>query len=365
MGTRPEAIKLTPLYLELKEQGFDVMLLSTGQHSTMLDQALNFFQIKPDIFLVIERKTHSLSELTSQLFLKLDEVMINERPDLVIVQGDTTSAFVGAMCAFYNKILLAHVEAGLRTHDKSIPFPEEVNRTIIGDVADFHFAPTKQAAMNLTSLKMENIFVTGNTIVDALLLGKSQIEKNVKHYNSKFSGIVNENQRNILITGHRRESFGAGFEQICNAINEIATNYNNYNFIYPVHLNSQVREVVKSRLGNTANIYLLDPLDYDDLLFVMSNCTLILTDSGGIQEEAPSFNIPVIIMRDNTERQEGIESGCAILAGVKKESIMSTFKALMSDKDLYNKMVNSSNPYGNGTASIQIVSIIRNQILRS
>lgn len=362
MGTRPEAIKLIPLYLELKNNDFNVQLVSTGQHKEMINQVLDFFHVKLDATLHIERLTNSLSELTGQLFIEIEKIIIKGKPQLVIVQGDTTSAFVGSMCAFYNKIPVAHIEAGLRTNNKYSPFPEEINRSIISEIADFHFAPTDRNATNLLLLKRNNVFVTGNTVIDALHLAKPIIERDFDKYQSRFEGVLNKSKMNILITGHRRESFGQGFQQICEAIRDLSKEYNEYNFIYPVHLNPQVKDVVHHYLENISNVILLEPLPYDDLLFIMSNSKLILTDSGGIQEEAPSFNIPIIVMRSETERQEGIEAKCSVLAGTQKESIMTSFHTIMRNTEVYEKMANAINPYGDGTASRQIVEILKDKI---
>lgn len=361
IGTRPEAIKLIPLYLELKKSNYNVQLVCTGQHIDMINQVLDFFDIKLDISLSIKRITHSLSELTSQLFLEMEKVLILNRPDLVIVQGDTTSAFVGGMCAFYNRIPVAHVEAGLRTNNKYSPFPEEINRTLISEIADFHFAPTEKSANNLRLLYKENVFLTGNTVIDAVHLAQDMLKKKSEVYKDKYSEILKTGAKNILITSHRRENLGQGLVDICEAIKELTKQFGDYNFIYPVHLNPKVKVVVHSYLKNISNVHLLDPLSYDELLFVMSNSKVILTDSGGIQEEAPSFNIPVIVMRDETERQEGIEAKCAVLAGTNKKSIVDAFSSIMNNPNLYEKMAKATNPYGDGTASKQIVKIIRDQ----
>ncbi len=362
IGTRPEAIKLIPLYMELKDSNFNVQLVSTGQHLDMINQVLDFFNVKLDITLSITRVTNSLSELTGQLFIEIENVLKKTKPDLVIVQGDTTSAFVGSMCAFYNKIPVAHIEAGLRTNNKYSPFPEEINRTIISEIADFHFAPTNRNATNLLSLNKNNVFVTGNTVIDALHMAEPVLKNNAEKYHARFADVVKTSKMNVLITGHRRESFGHGFQQICEAIRDLSKEYSDYNFIYPVHLNPQVKDIVHQYLENISNVYLLEPLAYDDLLFIMSNSKLILTDSGGIQEEAPSFNIPLLVMRNETERQEGIDANCSVLAGTQKESIMTSFHTIMRNTEIYEKMASATNPYGDGTASKQIVEILIDEI---
>jgi len=362
MGTRPEAIKLIPLYLELKRNDFKVELVSTGQHLDMIKQVLDFFNVTLDSTIKITRLTNSLAELTAQLFIEIENLLVNNRPDLVIVQGDTTSAYVGSMCAFYNKIPVAHIEAGLRTNNKYSPFPEEINRTIISEIADFHFAPTSKNASNLLSLNKQNVFVTGNTVIDALQLAKPVLAIKAEKYQAKFADVVKGAKMNILITGHRRESFGHGFQEICEAIRDLSKEYSDYNFIYPVHLNPQVKEIVHQYLENISNVYLIEPLAYDDLLFIMSNSKLILTDSGGIQEEAPSFNIPLVVMRNETERQEGIDANCSVLAGTQKESIVASFHSIMRNTEVYNKMATAKNPYGDGTASKQIVEILKNKL---
>jgi len=357
VGTRPEAIKLAPLCIALREDDFEVTVVGTGQHTEMIAGILEFFGVRIDITLDITRKTGSLSELSSELLMQIEKVLLEVRPSMVLVQGDTTSAYIGALCAFYLKIPVGHVEAGLRTDEKYSPFPEEINRRLISEITDLHFAPTQTAAKNLEP--KQHVFVTGNTVIDALLLAKKTIAESAQVYQEKYRSVLNPGNRNVLITGHRRESIGEGFRNIFQAINELAHEFSHYNFVYPVHLNPNVREAVSQYLEDRSNIFLLDPIPYDHLLFCLSRSYLVLTDSGGIQEEAPSFNIPVIVMRNHTERMEGVEANCAILAGTQKQAIVETFRQLMHDQELYERMQRAENPYGDGNTSNRIVKAIK------
>ncbi|WP_297213181.1 MULTISPECIES: non-hydrolyzing UDP-N-acetylglucosamine 2-epimerase [Thermodesulfovibrio] len=365
-GTRPEAIKMAPLHRELKKypKDFDVKVCVTAQHRQMLDQVLNFFDIKPDYDLNLMRDNQSLFNITSESILELEKVYDDFNPHIVLVQGDTTTSFTGALSAYYKKIKVAHIEAGLRSGNKYSPFPEEINRVLVGHIADYHFAPTEKAKQNLYNEGIrEYVWVVGNTVIDALFLGLEILEEN-EDLRSKielfFNGIFEfHREKIILVTGHRRESFGEGFENICYALKEIAEIYPELKIIYPVHLNPNVREPVNKILNGIRNIFLLEPLEYPYLIWLMSKCFLILTDSGGIQEEAPSLGKPVLVMREVTERVEGIEAGTARLVGTKKENIVKAVQTLIENPYEYQKMTKAINPYGDGLASKRIVEIIR------
>ncbi|CUS76587.1 UDP-N-Acetylglucosamine 2-epimerase [Candidatus Kryptonium thompsonii] len=313
------------------------------------------------------KNNQSLFDITTGVLRGLEKVLKDYKPDLVFVQGDTTSAFVGALSAFYMKIKVAHLEAGLRSYNKYAPFPEEINRVLIGHLADYHFAPTIKAKENLQKEGVkENVWVVGNTVIDALFWGLEIIEKNInlkKEIESFFERFLDSNEdKVILVTGHRRESFGEGFENICKALKEIAIQFPEIKIIYPVHLNPNVREPVNRILNGIANIYLIEPLEYPYLIWLMSKSYLVLTDSGGIQEEAPSLGKPVLVMRDVTERIEGIEAGTAKLVGTKKETIFKAVQSLIENQSEYQKMSKAVNPYGDGLASKRIVDIIRDNI---
>ncbi|WP_309297835.1 non-hydrolyzing UDP-N-acetylglucosamine 2-epimerase [Thermodesulfovibrio yellowstonii] len=364
-GTRPEAIKMSPLYWEFKKypEDFDVKVCVTAQHRQMLDQVLNFFAIKPDYDLNLMRDNQSLFNITSDSIIELEKVYNDFNPDLVLVQGDTTTSFTGALSAYYKKIKVAHIEAGLRSGNKYSPFPEEINRVLVGHIADYHFAPTEKAKQNLYNEGIrENVWVVGNTVIDALFLGLRILEEN-EELRSKIELYFDEmfdfqREKIILVTGHRRESFGEGFENICNALKEIAESYPELKIIYPVHLNPNVREPVNRILNGIRNILLVEPLEYPYLIWLMSKSFLVLTDSGGIQEEAPSLGKPVLVMREVTERVEGIEAGTAKLVGTKKQNIIDAVKSLMENASEYQKMSKAINPYGDGLASKRIVEIL-------
>jgi UDP-N-acetylglucosamine 2-epimerase (non-hydrolysing) len=369
-GTRPEAIKIAPLYWEFKKypEVFEVKVCVTAQHRHMLDQVLNFFNIKPDFDLNLMKENQSLYDITSDSIKSLEGVLDKSTPNIVFVQGDTTTAFTGALAAFYKKIKVAHIEAGLRSGNKYSPFPEEVNRILVGHIADYHFAPTEKARENLYKEGIrENVWVVGNTVIDALFLGLEIIKKNNElkdKIESYFKNICDiNNEKVILVTGHRRESFGKGFENICNALKEIACLYPDIKIIYPVHLNPNVRKPVNGILKDLANVYLIEPLDYPYIIWLMSKCYLVLTDSGGIQEEAPSLGKPVLVMRDITERIEGIQAGTAKLVGTSKENILKEVSNLLENSKEYEKMAMSVNPYGDGQTSKKIVSIFNSKIV--
>ncbi len=370
-GTRPEVIKLAPVINELKveSQNFQVKVCVTAQHREMLDQLLNVFEIDPDYDLNIMKQNQSLFDITVSGLRELERILTEEKPDIILVQGDTTTTFVTSLAAYYLKIKIGHIEAGLRTQDKFNPFPEEMNRRLTDCLADLYFTPTEQARRNLIKEGVEKnkIFVTGNTIIDALLMiVKSQRDEKVrKGFEQKFLndyGITFDNRKLILTTGHRRESFGKDFESICRGLIKIAQSNHNVHIIYPVHLNPEVQKTVRKLLSNVNNIRLIEPLDYSSFVWLMSQAYLILTDSGGIQEEAPSLGKPVLVMRKTTERTEGIEEGTAKLVGIDGENIFSETIRLLEDKNLYRFMAKKVNPYGDGKASKRIVSVIRGLI---
>ena len=365
LGTRPEAIKLAPLikYYERYPYSYELKICVTGQHREMLDHVLKLFQITPDFDLNVMTPNQSLATLTAKILLDLQETFQCYRPDIVFVQGDTTTAFIGSLISFYEKIEIAHIEAGLRSNSKFAPFPEEINRTIIGHIADYHFAPTQKAAHNLYNEGIQqNVWVVGNTVIDALLWVRDQIKKDHDIYEKlKFffrKILINETSRLILVTGHRRESFGEPFKNICYALLEIVKQYKDVEIIYPVHLNPNVQNPVNNILKNHPRIHLTGPLDYLHLVWLMDRSYLVLTDSGGIQEEAPSLGKPVLVMRDVTERKEGIEAGTAKLVGTDKDQIVSTTLHLLENDSAYQQMANAVNPYGDGQSSKRIYKIL-------
>lgn len=357
-GTRPEAIKLAPVIEEFGNfrNKFSIKVCVTAQHREMLDQVLTFFQIHADYDLNLMRANQSLTDVIGRCLKKLSDIVDDFTPDLIIVQGDTLSTFLGALVGYFRRIKIAHIEAGLRSGDKFSPFPEEINRILTSHIADYHFAPTEQARKNLFKEGIrKNVFVVGNTIIDALLKSISIINKgDQKNFESYFSSI-DLTGKIILVTAHRRESLGKPFENICNAIKEIALKNPEVNIVFPVHLNPNVRKPVFEILKYTGNVHLFEPLDYPHLIWLMNKSYLILTDSGGIQEEAPSLNKPVLVMRDRTERMEGIKSNIAKLVGTSKKKIVNSTEKLLDDTNLYLSMSKSANPYGDGQASKRIV----------
>jgi len=364
-GTRPEAIKMAPLVKAFQcNDNFETIVCVTAQHREMLDQVLYFFDIVPDYDLDLMKKNQTLTDVTCNVLKGLEPILENEQPDLLFVQGDTTTVVSGALAAFYKKIKVAHLEAGLRTGDKFSPWPEEINRRLTGQLADYHFAPTQRPVDNLRTENIEeNVFNVGNTVIDALFLGLELIQKNgEEHYSSFFEGI-DFSKRVILITGHRRESFGKPFENMCRAIKDLSVKNQDVEFVYPVHLNPNVRKTVNEFLGDQDNIHLIEPLDYPLLIWLMNKSYLVLTDSGGIQEEAPSLGKPVLVMREVTERQEGIEAGTAKLVGTNYEKIIYEVNKLLYDDSYYSFMANAVNPYGDGTTSEKIVKIISEVLL--
>jgi len=361
-GTRPEAIKLAPVVHELGR--FPEFIRSrvcvTAQHREMLDQVLMLFNVKVHHDLNIMQKGQSLEDVTSRVLLGMKRVLEEERPDVVIVQGDTTTTFATALASYYAGVLVAHVEAGLRTWNKRSPFPEEVSRVLTTHLTDLHFPPTKQAEKNLLAegVDARRITVTGNTVIDALLYVKDRIRVGEMRYNRYF-GKVNLEKRILLVTGHRRENFGIGFKNICSAIRQIALKEKDLQIIYPVHLNPNVQKPVQQILAGLPNVHLLKPLEYEPFVYLMNKCHLILTDSGGVQEEAPSLGKPVLVMRDHTERPEAVEAGTVRLVGTDRRKIISEVERLLHDKRLYQTMSRAHNPYGDGKASGRIVRAIR------
>lgn len=357
-GTRPDAIKMLPLALELrKHEEFDVKICATAQHREMLDQVLNIFNVKPDFDLNIMSENQTLEGISGKILVELKKVL-NENPqDLVLVHGDTTTGVMSALEAFYNKIPVGHVEAGLRSYDIYSPFPEEMNRKIIGTIATYHFAPTDKNVQNLIDdgVKSKNIIKTGNTVIDVL---DYTIEKNYKFETDILNTIDFVNNRVILLTAHRRENLGEPLNNICDAMNEITNKYHDVKIIYPVHLNPKVREVVFNKLSNNENIYLIDPLDVKELHNLMNKCYFVATDSGGIQEEAPALGRPVLVLRTETERPEAVEAGTVELIGVEKENIIKNVRELLDNKEKYDKMSKAVNPYGDGNASKYIAKYL-------
>ena len=360
-GTRPEAIKMIPIYKKLKESNiFNVELCITAQHREMLDSVMSFFNVKANYDLDIMQANQTLEILTSRLLLKISDVLDISKPDLVLVHGDTSTSFVASLSAFYKKIDIGHIEAGLRTHDIYSPFPEEINRQLTSRMTKYHFTPTLRAKENLIqeNIKTENIFVVGNSVIDALLLTVKKIKDKkleseiIENIDYKFS-----NRKIVLITGHRRENFGDGFLNICNSIKNLALIYKDVDFLYPVHLNPNVQKPVNNILKNVDNIYLLNPLDYVDFVYMMNKSYIILTDSGGIQEEAPSLGKPVLVMRDNTERPEALESGTVKLVGT--TNIEKEVSLLLDDENEYSKYKTIKNPYGEGNTSKEILEILK------
>ena len=366
-GTRPEAIKLAPIIKALKDRPdqFNSLVCVTAQHREMLDQVLHLFAIQPDHDLNIMKPKQDLYGLTSEILLKLKDLLKEVSPDLILVQGDTTTTFVASLAAFYQKIRIGHIEAGLRTYEKYRPFPEEINRHLTSVVADYHFVPTRKAKSNLLKEGMseQHIYITGNTVIDALLwiLKKQSLpedQRRMKDYFSKRFGISMDHERLILVTAHRRESFGEGFEKICKALEEIVSRNPNVQIVYPVHLNPNVREPVHRIIGKTERVHLIEPLDYAPFVYLMSKAFLILTDSGGIQEEAPSIGKPVLVMREVTERPEAVDAGTAKLVGTEVENIVKETERLLDHEEECERMARIKNPYGDGKASERIVNIL-------
>jgi len=360
-GTRPEAIKMAPLYHELQKTSFEVKVCVTAQHREMLDQVLDFFEIRPDYDLDLMQKGQSLNELSARILLSVDVVLQDFQPHLVLVHGDTTTSSMVALAAFHKGIKVGHVEAGLRTYNKLSPFPEEMNRQITGRITDYHFAPTSWASDNLQQEKVtkEAILITGNTVIDALRLGITKLENGYACSDLELvKQVVDATKKVILITGHRRENFGSGFENLCLAIRELATTRPDVQIIYPVHLNPNVQEPVQRILSDIANVHLIKPVDYPAFLYLMQQAYFIVTDSGGVQEEAPSLGKPVLVMRDTTERPEALEAGTVELVGTNTATIVAACLRLLQDKNEYHVRSQAHNPYGDGKASERICTFI-------
>lgn len=379
-GTRPEAIKMAPLVNKFKEytSDFQTIVCVTGQHRQMLDSVLRLFDIVPDYDLDIMKPGQDLYDITSRVILGMRDVLRESQPDIVFVHGDTTTSMAAAMAAFYSQIPVAHVEAGLRTYNIYSPWPEEINRQITGRIARWHLSPTEISKHNLLkeNVLADNIFVTGNTVIDALLWVNNKIINDKALSDSLTRQISNigydicrlqNGKRLILITGHRRENFGEGFLNICMSIKELAKKYTNVDFVYPMHLNPNVRKPIKEIFGDidshqgkaADNIYFIEPLDYLPFVFLMGKSHLLLTDSGGVQEEAPGLGKPVLVMRDTTERPEAVEAGTVALVGTDRQCIVNKVSSLLDDESIYRAMSKARNPYGDGKACSRIVDLFR------
>ncbi len=364
IGTRPEAIKLAPVIKELERhpEEFKVVPVVTAQHRQMLDQVLHLFDISSAYDLDTMENNQTLSSVTAKIIDNFDPVVKREKPDWILIQGDTTTTFISALIGFYYKVRIGHIEAGLRTYNKYRPFPEEINRRLTSVLTDFHFTPTEKAKNNLLSegIPQENIFVAGNTVIDALFMTLEKLRKDestLQNLNSQFS-FLSSNSKFILVTAHRRENFGKPLENICLALKEIIQANHNIEAIYPVHLNPNVQEPAKRILKDNERIHLISPLDYESFIWLMEKSYLILTDSGGIQEEAPSLGKPVLVLREVTERPEAVEAGTVRVIGLDKDKIVQETQKLLDNKTLYEKMSRAINPYGNGKASKIIVEIL-------
>ncbi|GAL60094.1 UDP-N-acetylglucosamine 2-epimerase [Pseudescherichia vulneris NBRC 102420] len=364
-GTRPEAIKMAPLVHALaKDPYFDAKVCVTAQHREMLDQVLNLFSIVPDYDLDIMQPGQGLTEITCRILEGLKPILESFKPDVVLVHGDTTTTIAASLAAFYQRIPVGHVEAGLRTGDLSSPWPEEANRTLTGHLAMYHFSPTQNARQNLLreNIPDKQIFVTGNTVIDALFWVRDTVLNN-DNLHSELAArypFLDESKKLVLVTGHRRESFGQGFEQICHALVDIAAKHQDVQIVYPVHLNPNVSEPVNRILGHVKNIILIEPQDYLPFLWLMTHAWLILTDSGGIQEEAPSLGKPVLVMRETTERPEAIEAGTVRLVGTDRQRIVEEVTHLLRDNDAWQAMSRAHNPYGDGQACERILHALKN-----
>lgn len=361
-GTRPEAIKMAPVIAELKKHKnkFKTIVSVTAQHREMLDQVIDWFKIKVDYDLNLMTNNQFLSELSSKALIKIEYILDHEKPDMVLVQGDTSTAMIAALASFYQKIPVGYIESGLRTWNKYNPFPEEINRVLISHIADLHFAPTNVSQNNLLkeNILNKNIFVTGNTVIDALL---QTVKRRNLHTIKDISGKkdIDLRKKFILLTTHRRENFGDPLRNICQAVKELALDKKlDLNFIIPVHKNPNVSGIILALLRNNSKINLIEPLDYPDFANLMAKSYLILSDSGGVQEEAPSLGKPVLVLRKTTERPEAVKAGTVKLVGVKKNNIKKEVMQLLTNKKTYEKMSKAKNPYGNGTASVKIVKII-------
>ena len=376
-GTRPEAIKMAPVVKALQkcDDRFETIITVTGQHREMLDQVLDIFDIKPDFDLNIMRSGQDLTDVSCRVLQGMRDIFVNKcRPDIVLVHGDTSTSTFAAIAAFYANIPVGHVEAGLRTHNKLSPWPEEMNRQITGRIADFHFAPTSSSRLNLLNEGVDgnSIFITGNTVIDALHIVVDRMDKDPVLVSKIDDDIrkmgydlerLSTGKKMVLITGHRRENFGEGFLSICNAIKDLAEKYKDVDFVYPMHLNPNVRKPIQAIFGEfdnseEGNLFFIEPLEYLAFVRMMSKSYIILTDSGGIQEEAPGLGKPVVVMRDTTERPEAVEAGTVKLVGTDYDKIVSTVSALIDDNGVYQSMSRAVNPYGDGKASDRIITIL-------
>lgn len=361
-GTRPEAIKMAPLIKEFQKHNelFDTKICLTAQHREMLDQVLDFFEIEADFDLDLMKPNQTLNLLTSAIIKDLEVILKNVQPDYVFVHGDTTTSMVASLAGFYNKSNVCHIEAGLRTHNKYSPFPEEINRKIVGVLSDYHFAPTKNSKDNLINegVDKDSIFVVGNTVIDALFWGLKKLQNQENHEIEKLKKDLDVKRDIVLVTGHRRENHGQGFINICNALKRLSKENTEIQIVYPVHLNPKVKNIVHSMLSGINNIHLVSPLSYPSFIWLINKSKIILTDSGGIQEEAPSLGKPVIVLRDTTERQEAIDEGTALLAGTEEDVIFQLANTLLNNKKQYLEMSSKTNPYGDGKASERIVNLM-------
>ena len=359
-GTRPEGIKMAPIVKELeKREGIESIVCVTGQHREMLDQVLNIFDIKPDYDLNIFKPGQTLTEITTRALQGLEEIIIKEKPDVLLVQGDTTTVFAGALVAFYQKVKIGHVEAGLRSGNIYSPYPEEANRMLTGIITNYHFAPTERNKENLLkeNYPEENIYITGNTVIDALHYAT---KKDYKFNIDLLNKLDYENKKIILLTSHRRENIGKPMENIFSALKDIVEKYEEVEVVFPMHLNPKVRQIAREILSNNNRIHLIEPLDYEPMANLMSKSNIVVTDSGGLQEEAPTFGVPVLVVREETERPEGVEAGTAKLVGTSYESLYKELDILLSNEEEYKKMANSINPYGDGKTAERIVDILVN-----
>ncbi|QIM63304.1 UDP-N-acetylglucosamine 2-epimerase [Pasteurellaceae bacterium Orientalotternb1] len=363
-GTRPEAIKMAPLVKELeKHNSIETYVCATGQHREMLDQVLNLFEIVPDYDLNIMKESQSLGSITTKIIEKISPILDSIKPDWVLVHGDTSTTFAASLAAFYKKIKIAHIEAGLRTYNNYSPYPEEANRRLTSILATLHFSPTKETKNNLLAehISDETIFVTGNTVIDALLLMKEKLDNNLtKREMHEYFPFIDDSKKVILVTAHRRENQQEGIQNIAEAIYKLANQHAELQFIIPLHLNPAIRKPLQNKLYNTNNVYLIEPQEYLPFIYLMSKAYIILTDSGGIQEEAPSLGKPVLVMRDTTERPEAIKAGTVKLVGSNTDNIIENFNLLYNDNNEYAKISQAKNPYGNGSASKKIIKSLLN-----
>ena len=358
-GTRPEAIKMAPIVLELQKHPDTIVpvVAVTAQHREMLDQVLNLFHIEPDHDLNIMAAGQTLFDITTRAMMGLDKVLTEEKPDIVLVHGDTTTTFAGALAAYYHQTAVGHVEAGLRTHNKYSPFPEEMNRRLTGCIADLNFAPTSTSEANLLAENVppESIFVTGNTVIDAL---HHTVRDDFDFQENSLKDVDFANKRIILVTTHRRENLGEPMRHVYKALKQLTEEFDDVEVVFPVHKNPKVREVVNEELGGLAKVHLIDPLDYEPFANLMHRAYLILTDSGGVQEEAPALGKPVLVLRDTTERPEAVDAGTVKLIGTDRERVYEEAKKLLTDKAEYSRMAESVNPYGDGKAAARIIQAI-------